>query len=181
MTASSAKMLVSIGDQCACVTIAGKVDFTSSVDFKILFEQLWKKGCTYFVLDLSDCTLMDSTFLGVLASCGLKTNETQQEKVVRTLDLYNPSERIFELLENLGVMRLFKISHGDIAQCRQGEVSEVAASNPTREEVTRTCLEAHQLLMKINPANVPKFKDVATYLAEELKKPKTGAPMHKPE
>ena len=41
---------------------------------------------------------------------------------------------------------------------------------PDREEVQRTCLEAHETLMEINPNNVPRFKDVARFLAEDLKK-----------
>ena len=35
--------------------------------------------------------------------------------------------------------------------------------------MSRTCLDAHQTLMEINPANIPKFKDVAQFLADDLK------------
>jgi hypothetical protein len=45
--------------------------------------------------------------------------------------------------------------------------------SPTKAEVTRTCLEAHQILADLNPANAAKFKDVAQFLAEGLKKPKS--------
>ena len=44
---------------------------------------------------------------------------------------------------------------------------------PTQEELTRACLEAHQTLMDLNPANAAKFKDVAQFLAEGVKKAKT--------
>ena len=177
MNSAPAKMLVSVGDKCACIAITGKATIASSVDFKILFEDLWRKGCVYFILDLSDCILMDSTFLGVLAQCGLKINETPRDGIVRTLELYNPSERVSELLESLGVLRLFKVLQGEIGECKDRETTEVASTNATREEITRTCLEAHQLLMKLNPENAKKFKDVTAYLAEELKKPKTGTPL----
>jgi len=30
----------------------------------------------------------------------------------------------------------------------------------SRADLTRTCLEAHELLMTINPENIAKFKDV---------------------
>ena len=39
--------------------------------------------------------------------------------------------------------------------------------------MTRTCIEAHQTLMDISPANVAKFKDVTQFLAEGLKKSQT--------
>lgn len=47
--------------------------------------------------------------------------------------------------------------------------------------MARTSLEAHQTLMKINPANIPKFKDVAEFLAEDLKKLEERNPKLPPE
>jgi hypothetical protein len=35
---------------------------------------------------------------------------------------------------------------------------EQPATNVDRKEVSRTCLEAHKLLMNLNPANVSKFR-----------------------
>ena len=37
-------------------------------------------------------------------------------------------------------------------------------------ETARACLEAHETLMSINPANIPKFKDVSRFMAEDLKR-----------
>ena len=42
-------------------------------------------------------------------------------------------------------------------------------ANPTHEEITRICLEAHRTLMAMNPENAARFKDVAQFLAEDLK------------
>jgi hypothetical protein len=39
--------------------------------------------------------------------------------------------------------------------------------------VARTCIEAHQTLMAISPANAAKFKDVTQFLTEGLKRPKS--------
>jgi anti-sigma B factor antagonist len=175
MSLSSGKILVSVWEKAACVKIIGKVNFTSSIDFKTLFDELWRKGYNCFALDLSECTLMDSTFLGVLAGYGLKVNAPQPDKIQRTLELFNPSERVAELLENLGVLHLFNVTQGTITLPEQTAAQDLAPASPSREEVQRTCLEAHELLMQINPANVAKFKDVATFLAEDLKKLKAGA------
>ena len=41
--------------------------------------------------------------------------------------------------------------------------------NPSHEQIARTSLEAHQTLMAMNPENVARFKDVAQFLAEDLK------------
>ena len=51
--------------------------------------------------------------------------------------------------------------------------TEAPHISPSREEVTRNCLEAHRKLMEISPANIPKFKEVAQFLAEDLKKLKS--------
>jgi hypothetical protein len=41
-------------------------------------------------------------------------------------------------------------------------------------EVARTCLEAHRTLMELNPGNAQKFKDVAQFLAEDVKRLEIG-------
>lgn len=174
MNTPSAKMLVSAGETFACVKIAGQANFTSSIDFKTLVDELLQRGCTHFVLDLRECTLMDSTFLGVLAGFGLRVNGTQSDNVSRKLELFNPNARISDLLENLGVLHLFEITQGEIRLPEQTAPHATAPANPTREEVKRTCLEAHRVLMEINPDNVTRFKDLTQYLAEDLKKRKTS-------
>jgi anti-sigma B factor antagonist len=167
-------MLVSVGESCVLVKIAGKVNFVSSIDFKTLFDELWRKGCVAFVVDLGECIMMDSTFLGVLAGFGLKANTPQPDGISRTLTLVNPSDRIVELLENLGVLSLFTVVQGDVVMPEQTENRKFTAANPSQEELKRTCLEAHQALMRAHSPNVDRFKDVAAFLAEDLKKLKAG-------
>jgi anti-sigma B factor antagonist len=174
MSTPSAKMLVSVGEKCACVKLSGRGDFASSVDLKLLFDELLPKGYTYFVLDLTECALMDSTFLGVLAGFGLKLSGPQPDNVGRALELYNPNPRITELLENLGVIHLFKVARGEVTLPEKTEPCEHTPAEPSRIEVKRACLEAHQILMSVNPANAAKFKDVAAFLAEDLKKLKAN-------
>src|SRR5437667_7891040 len=114
MITTAAKMLVLIGEKFACVRITGRANLSSSIDFKTLVNELWQKGYRYFVLDLSDCALMDSTFLGVLAGFGLKMSSNQKDPCAQGIELLNPNARISELLENLGVLQLFKITEGPL-------------------------------------------------------------------
>ena len=169
MNTPSARMLVLVGEKFACIKISGRANFTSSIDFKTLLNELRQKGYSYFVLDLSECVLMDSTFLGVLAGFGLKANPGQSQQQPG-IELVNPNARITELLENLGVLHLFKVTQGPLQLPGNTAPLTHTVPNPTREDVTRACLEAHQTLMDINPDNVPKFKEVAQFLAEDLKK-----------
>jgi anti-anti-sigma regulatory factor len=171
MSTPSATILVFVGEQFACIKIIGRANFASSIDFKTLVNELRQKGYHYFVLDLSECVLMDSTFLGVLTGFGLKMapDAGHDDQGSRAIELFNPNPRITDLLENLGVLHLFKVKQGLVAmpECTERTHTPVSAS---REEVTRACLEAHQTLMQVNPDNVPKFKEVARFLVEDLKK-----------
>ncbi len=170
MSTPSAKMLVLVDRTCACIRIIGRANFTSSIDLKTLVNELRQRGYDYFILDLAECVLMDSTFLGVLAGFGLKMNGAQSLPGEHGIELLNPSARIVDLLENLGVLHLFKLKQAPTAPSDGAESITHSSASPSTEEVKRTCLEAHQTLMQINPDNVSRFKDVAHFLAEDLKK-----------
>lgn len=175
MNALSNNLGVWVGDQLVCVKVAGRANFSGSVDFKTLVTTMWSKGYHHFVLDLSECLLMDSTFLGVLAGLGLKLNGNGQSQAghangngQHAIELLNPSPRISDLLENLGITHLFDISRGRLTtECLTA--LDHSPAQPDRRQVQQTCLDAHQTLMDVNPANVPKFKDVAQFLAEDIK------------
>jgi anti-anti-sigma regulatory factor len=168
-------MWVFAGERFACIKISGRANFSSSIDFKTVVQELRQKGCHYFVLDLSECALMDSTFLGVLAGFGLKNSTGGPSQPPTTIELLNPNERITELLESLGVLHLFKLTQGPLQMPDGSESRAVTSCSSTKEEVTRSCLEAHQTLMQLSPENAAKFKEVAAFLSEDLKKAKPGA------
>ena len=165
-------MLVMVGEQSACIRIVGRANFASSLDFKTLVDELRQKGCHCFVLDLSECVLMDSTFLGVLAGLGLKLSGGTAEEARLGVELFNPSSRIIELLETLGVLHLFQITQGTFTAPEATAHVEHMPVNPSKTEVARTCIEAHQTLMDLSPANTARFKDVTQFLTEGLKKSK---------
>ena len=167
MATSSVNLQVLVGKNFACVKIAGRANFASSPDFKTLLAELTGKDYKHFIIDLSECVLMDSTFLGILSQFGLKLNSGGASGQ-RGLELLKPNARVTELLENLGALHLFKIITdapelpADVKTCTPESI------HPTHEQITRTSLEAHQTLMAVNPENVARFKDVTQFLAEDL-------------
>jgi anti-anti-sigma factor len=168
MSTPSAKLSVLVCKDFTCVKIAGRANFMSSPDFKTLLTELNQKGYNRFIIDLSECVLMDSTFLGVLAGFGLMMNPGGAPDKC-DIELLNPSPRVRELLENLGVLSLFKVTTITPQLPDDTKISAPAPVNPTQEQITRTCLEAHRTLMAVNPENVARFKDVTQFLAEDLK------------
>jgi anti-anti-sigma regulatory factor len=168
MATTSPNLSVLVGKNFACIKVIGRANFTFSPDFKALLMGLSQKGFDHFIIDLSECVLMDSTFLGVLAGFGMKLNPNGAP-TERGIELLNSNNRVAELLENLGAMHLFKMVTGTPHLPEDLKACTAEAVNATHEQITRTSLEAHQTLMAINPENVARFKDVAQFLAEDLK------------
>jgi anti-sigma B factor antagonist len=162
-------LFVWVGEHAACVRVTGRANFALSVDFRKLLQHLQSAGHPRVAIELSACQLMDSTFLGVLAHEAGQRVVKAGDRDEPGLELWNPGERVRELVEDLGIAHLFRIVIQDTAQASFDPAP--AAPGASREELTRTCLEAHELLMALNPANVPKFKEAARYFAEELKRP----------
>lgn len=172
MNSPTANLMVLVGNRFACVKVAGRANFALAVDFKTLLAGLESKGYSYIVIELSECSLMDSTFLGVLAATGIRLQANGNGET-QAIELLNANERLLELLENLGVLHLFRTCNGELPEC---EEIKTAPCNASRAELTQASLEAHQTLMNINPANVERFKDVTRFLAEDLAKlKKAGA------
>jgi anti-sigma B factor antagonist len=169
MSTPSAKLSVLVCKDFACVKIAGRANFMSSPDFKTLLAELKQKGYHRFIIDLSACVLMDSTFLGVLAGFGMMKNPGAAPDDC-SIELLNPSARVRELLDNLGVLPLFKVTTAAPQPPADAKVSAPDSINPTQEQITRTCLDAHRALMALSPENAARFKDVTQFLAEDLKK-----------
>ena len=158
---------VSIRGHAACVRIVGRANFTSSLDFKRLVQQLQDGGCDEIVLDLKECRLMDSTFLGVLAGIGSKCDAARSQGDACLVELFQPSEKVSELLDNLGVLGLFKVINDAVQFEGFQPVEEGHAS---RTELTRTCYEAHKTLMHTSPENERRFKDAAQFFEQNLRK-----------
>ena len=156
---SAAIIQVAVADEVACVKIAGPANFAIGVDFKTVVATSCEQGGRVLLLDLTDCVNMDSTFLGVLMSMTSRLDR---------IELLNPSERITDLLDSLGVMELLKVGEGE--NPFEGRLNTVESATADKRTLTEASLEAHKLLMKINPENIPRFKDVAKFLEEDFKK-----------
>jgi len=173
MTKTTPSLCIAVLEKTAFIKVPGRANFASSMDLKNVVHELRSRGVGDFVLDLHDCVTMDSTFLGVLAGLVLRNNAPPTATDRGSIELLNPNPRVLELVENLGVLDYFRVKNEEVPSALTFEHPE-AAPEPSKAEVTRNCLEAHQTLMKINPANIPKFKEVTQFMAEDLKKMTDG-------
>lgn len=164
MNTQPASLKVSVAGHRVFIVISGRATFQCSVAFKTLVSEMWDRGSHEFIIDLRDCPTMDSTFLGVLSGLSHKLSEG---KPPGTLGLVKPNQRILELLDNLGIGSLFPLV--ELVDNPPQDLKPVESAPASKEDFSRTMLDAHQTLMKIYPGNIPKFKDVVRYLEEDLK------------
>jgi len=112
-----------------------------------------KRGFREFVVDLKDCELMDSTFLGTLAGIALALGKDGKLTVVRA------NRRNRDILSNLGLDRIFAVE--DSAPDPFPTTLESPEPSAARRE---TIIEAHENLVAANPENAIRFKDVIDFL-----------------
>lgn len=163
------KILVARRANLGFIKVVGRGSFQNSGCLKAFYLQLLKEEVNRFVVDLENCTYLDSTFLGILLGLGLKLKEMGNGS--GRLHILNANPRNLELLKNLGLDRLIQIntSHSDLnGIVEKQQLEEMACPVPTRSEAAPTILEAHENLMEFDPRNIPKFKDVVEFLREDL-------------
>ena len=95
------------------------------------------RGYREFVIDLQDCAMMDSTFMGTMAGVALRLKELGQGH----LHVVHCGERSRELLSGLGLDQIFSIpANGATAP----ECEESATASPTDESAAQKQEQARQ-------------------------------------
>ena len=157
-------ILVGLTNKIVWVRVEGKGSFLNSAGVKDFAKEMINRGHREFVVDLRNCPVMDSTFMGTLAGIALRLRELGQGH----LNVINLNERNEDLLNNLGLNQLCTI---DPAGLKEGAAPARALDTPEKPDETtqaETMLEAHQALVVAAPENLTKFKDVLEYLKQDL-------------
>jgi anti-sigma B factor antagonist len=158
---AGSEILVSCVDRIVWVRVDGNGSSTNSTALKDFAKEMIHRGAREFIVDLCNCPMMDSTFMGTLAGISLWLRELGEG----CLSLVNLNNRNAESLCSLGLNHLFNVRVSAIKKDGQ------ALTTPLKEDSTaraQAILEAHEALIKMAPGNLPKFKDVIQYLKEEL-------------
>lgn len=169
-------IVVGVAGNRVFVKVQGKGTSHISQPFCQFSNEIIKRGFHEFVVDLSECSAMDSTFLGVLAGVGLRLMSAKG-----CVHLANLSERCREQVASLGIDRLSTVEMCDVSLAASPNGGDSALkplptnpSSPMEAEAkaryTEMVIEAHNTLMQIDPQNVPKFKDCVRFLTEDLEK-----------
>jgi anti-sigma B factor antagonist len=157
-------ILVGTANRTVWVRVEGKGSFLNSTGLKEFAKEMINRGFREFAVDLKNCTVMDSTFMGTLAGIALRLRELGQGN----LRVTNLNERNSDLLSNLGLDQLFLIEVRNSVPVMAAAQTPLAASAPDKTAQAQTMLEAHEACVEANEANAAKFKDVLEYLKQDL-------------
>src|SRR5213596_28076 len=127
-------ILVGISGPTVWVRVEGKGSFLNSGNLKEFARRMLDRGYREFVVDLAHCAMMDSTFMGTMASVALRLKELGQGH----LHVVRCGNRSQELLSGLGLDQIFDI-HGDGASA-----PECAALEQTPEDKSREAQKQEQ-------------------------------------
>jgi anti-sigma B factor antagonist len=165
MTNVESSIQVGISGPTVWVKVEGKGSFLNSGNFKEFARRMLDRGCREFVVDLAHCAMMDSTFMGTMASVALRLKELGHGH----LHVVHCGDRSRELLSGLGLDHIFDIrANGAKApECKTLKREETSREERKREQ-TETMLEAHEALCEAAPENLFRFEDVLEYLKQDL-------------
>lgn len=157
--------MASLVDEAVWLRVMGRGTFQTSAGMKEYTRRMIQRGRRHFVVDLNDCELMDSTFMGTLAGLALRLREFGSGG----LTVLNGNARNTMLLENLGLDHLFSfvLPEGVTAPPRATPAQSLNAEGGDPAEQHQTILSAHEALVKADPENEERFKDVLELLKQE--------------
>lgn len=140
------------------IRIEGRGSFQNSTALKEFSRKLIDEGRRQMVVDLKNCTAMDSTFMGTLASLAIRLND------IGGGDLWvvNRNARNSELLAGLGIDTLF--SEKPLAATHNGDCKEAVHHAADKASTREAIQEAHAACVAVNPKNADKFKDVLEHI-----------------
>ena len=149
------------------VKVGGRGSFLNSGNLKEFAREMLDRGYREFVVDLADCAMMDSTFMGTMASVALRLKELGHGH----LHIVHCGNRSQELLSGLGLDQIFDIRANGAGPPDCGALERApAVRSPAdrKKEQTEMMLEAHEALCEAAPENILRFKDVLDFLRQDL-------------
>lgn len=114
------------------------------------------------ILDLSETSYIDSTFLGLIAKYSLIFKKKNNE----FLSIVRPTKSVLDNLEKTGILKFVLI----IDKTIQINAKEVEATKISNEELKKHILELHEILMNLNEENKKIFSNVVELMKKGLDK-----------
>jgi len=147
------------------ISLSGAGSWRESQQVLELCDSAREGGETSIILDLSKCTHLDSTFLGVLHNIATSFDDATGCR----FELQNLSQALLRDMSELGltgVLMHFRHEPAPLPESMQ----LVEGSVPGGEEMGHLLLWAHEALVDADPSNADRFAAVLQVLHERAKK-----------
>ena len=157
---------VGVNGPAVWVRVEGRGSFLNSGNLKEFAQEMVNRGYREFVIDLQNCAMMDSTFMGTMAGVALRLKDLGHGH----LHVVHCGNRSRDLLSGLGLDQIFSIhANGSTApDCQSLGPEKAPAPDENKKEQAQTMLDAHEALCQASPENFLRFKDVLDYLKQDL-------------
>jgi hypothetical protein len=133
------------------------------IDFWDFTEEMVRQGFRRFIVDLSHCRSMDSTFMGVLVGIAESPEVTRDDAIL----VINPSDHHLKLMEGLGLPKIISIKDGKTG-LPDIEMKRLESFPRTAEERIRRIRDVHVKLVALDERNQEKFRSFLKILNQEL-------------
>ncbi len=154
---------VAVGARAVYVRVHGLASMNNCLCIRDFLHDMVDSGRRFLVLDMIECTGMDSTFMGVIA--GVVAREDDHHQV--GLAVINAGKALVRLLESVGLAELIFV---DPKACPPPDAEfyllEEQACEEDRLQLIHT---AHHHLIDICAANEKIFGDLLDTIEEEMK------------
>lgn len=159
---SAGKILVSDVEGNYLIKFIGDVRVTLCGSLNRYMETIFgSRDVKNVVVDMLEAEGLDSTTLGLLAKLGLHCRK--QYGVDVQVFCQNPS--ILRTLDCMGFDELFDIIQQ--VPTISAKLHNITSVNPEVDEIRRQVLEAHKLLVQLNPKNSSEFTDLIRALESD--------------
>ena len=148
----------------ACVLkLVGDIRYTMGCSLDgLVDQQLAREDLEVVFIDLSEATGIDSTSLGLLAKIANIMRSRGKDEVI----IISPNPDINEILNSMGFDEIFTICEGnDACPCAS---TPVPVTNPNKDKMAQTVLDAHRRLCDLNEKNRAAFAGVIGALENKL-------------
>mgnify|MGYP001817761085 CR=1 FL=1 len=165
-----------LSERVVWIRVEGKGSFQNSPELKEFAQVMIGRGAQRFVVDLENCPVMDSTFMGTLVGIVSQLSAAAGDEF--GLEIINANGRNLQLVESLGLDQVFQLdrdgsSWPDLRKAVSEQISggceqQLEHIDLEKRENTEHVLTAHQALAGADEENVPRFRDVIEFLKKEL-------------
>ncbi len=145
---SESEVLITHDDNVYNVRVTGRVNVQNTVPLNQLADYIVQENIApeQIVVDLVECTGMDSGFMGTLAKLGRRAKEKDFE-----MSVVNASPANLRLLQGLGVHKLLTFRYENSKENKHEKQWKDNSEKSEKYKLAKTLYDSHEIIHDLNP------------------------------